>query len=189
MTRSTLTVAIALLAALASPAFAGQFSCNALSTKKIDCLEEIRSIVTDRFTTRYPASKYKLVVVSGVGHYPNGTFSGSASVWLSAPGQDSPEVASWAMHHFSSSKPGEDALESEKEAIRDATSELMIKLKMAEPAKKKQAIRTTGQCRDVQETELETVVRNVCDSNMWGPTNCRDEASSEPRTVTKRVCD
>jgi hypothetical protein len=184
-----------LLAALASPAFAGQFACNALSTKKIDCVEEIRSIVTDRFTTRYPASKYKLVVVSGVAHYPNGAFSGSASVWLSAPGQDSPEVASWAMHHFSSSKPGEDALESEKEAIQGATREVMIKLGMAAPATAKAKAKaydpglTFRQCRNVPVEEMETVVKNVCDAGTYGPTNCRDEASGVLRTVNKRVCD
>lgn len=189
LTRPILTLAVALLAAVAAPAFAGQFACNGITSKNIQCADEMKSIVTDRFTTKYPASKFKLVVVSAVGHYPNGTFSGSASVWLSGPGQIAPDPDSFSMHHFSTSEPGKNALELEKKAIRGATRDVMKALGMEEPAQTQQRILTTRRCRNDQVTEPETVVRNVCDSGTYGPTNCRDEASTVYRTVNKQVCD
>lgn len=187
MTRQKLVFAAALLAALASPAFAGPFKCEGVVSASIVCGDAIRDAVTDEFTRKYPATKFKIFVLSGHGKYPDGSYSGSAAVWLGSPDSQVPHTNRFAIFHFAAYRgTATQLIQQEKDALLGATQDLMRKLGVAAPSSVDQV--AGRQCRTVQETEQTLQSDYVCDYNNLGPTNCRTENKSVPRTVEKQVC-
>lgn len=61
---------IAVVAGLSFPVFAGQFACS--SYGNAGCTDEVKDIVTEKFTAKYPVAKYEIVVVYDFQKYSDG---------------------------------------------------------------------------------------------------------------------
>jgi hypothetical protein len=70
MRASLKTTIIIGLATLSFSAFAGQFRCNAAGDA--GCAEHIKKIVSDKFLSKFPASKYTIVVIYDFLTYSDG---------------------------------------------------------------------------------------------------------------------
>jgi hypothetical protein len=191
MTRLKLVFAAALIAA-AAPAFAGTFICHGVVSASVVCADAIASGVTEKFTKKYPSSKYTIFATSGRGTYADGSYSGSAAVWLGSTASQVPDPARYSAIYFTGTRANpSDLLADERGALLDATKELMFKLGMGDERAQvtQRAPQGAGrQCRTVQVTEQTLQSEYVCDYNNLGPTNCRNENKNVPRTVDKQVC-
>lgn len=76
-----LTAAFIWLAGISFSAFSGQYSCS--SYGGAGCAEHIKDIVTDKFTSKFPHSKYEIVVVYEYQTYSNGGGVGFAVAGVS----------------------------------------------------------------------------------------------------------
>lgn len=66
---------------VASQAWAGEYRCKGYTT--ITCAEHIRDIVIEKFTTKFPANLYTIVVISDYDAFTNGGGVGFALAGVS----------------------------------------------------------------------------------------------------------
>jgi hypothetical protein len=122
---------------LVSPAFAGQFRCSAYFETNYDCSSLIDDIVTDEFTTKFPVSKFKIIVISGSTRYQGGTSSGFAVVGISPASTNTMPTERWTSQFFNSeNRTLAEIAENERSTVRSAVKEMMSGLGVASRIKR-----------------------------------------------------
>ncbi|BET27603.1 hypothetical protein EV673_1725 [Limnobacter thiooxidans] len=78
MNFSIKALAISTLVSMSFSSHAGEFSCSLYGN--VDCAEHIKKLVTDKFTSKFPSTKFEIVAVSEFQVYSDGGGVGYAVV-------------------------------------------------------------------------------------------------------------
>jgi hypothetical protein len=119
------------LALLCHRAFAGEFRATCYGNVNASLFKDI---VTDKFTEKYPSSRFTIVVISNFQRYSNGGGVGFAVAGVVPKNGNSKNYEFVPIHRFMATTArtaagehltAKEAVEKEKETARDAVADLM----------------------------------------------------------------